>query len=141
MEYEVLKLLNFNLVFPTSNDFFNIIAKLFEFNEIQFCLGKYILDSSLLDYQMIKYSSSITAVASAYLVMKSFGISGYKSLYSNILIKEESPQKKIKIVAQELYELMKNLSDCKLKAVKNKYSLPMFYNISDIFEQFLKQRI
>ena len=138
MEYDVLKILNFNLIAPTSNDFYNILAKLFSFEEKQYFLGKYIVDCSLIDYEMIKYSSSVIAASSAYLVMKFFRINNYKNLYSNFIVNEKNPQKKIKEVAQELYVLIKNLSESKLKAVKNKYSLQIFHNVSEFFEQFLK---
>ena len=139
MEYDVLKILNFNLIVPTSNDFYNILAKLFSFEEKQYFLGKYIIDCSLIDYEMIKYSASVIAASSAYLVMKFFRIHNYKNLYSNFIVKEKNPQKIIKEVAQELCILIKNLSDSKLKAIKNKYSLQIFHNVSESFEQFLKQ--
>ena len=139
MEYDVLKILNFNLISPTSNDFFNILAKLFSFEEKHYFLGKYIIDCSLIDYEMIKYSSSVIAASSAYLVMKLFRINNYKSLYSNFIVKEKNSQKIIKEVAKELCILIKNLSESKLKAIKNKYSLQIFHNVSEFFEQFLKQ--
>ena len=54
METHVLKVLNFNIVSPTSNDFYNIIAKAFNFDGRQYLLGKYFLESSLIDYQMMQ---------------------------------------------------------------------------------------
>ena len=49
MEKKVLKILNFNIIAPTSNDFYNIISKAFCFDEKQFYLGKYFLESTLID--------------------------------------------------------------------------------------------
>ena len=135
METHVLKVLNFNIVSPTSNDFYNIIAKAFNFDNRQYCLGKYFLESSLIDYQMIKYSSSVIAVSCAYIVMKFFGINNYKCLYSNDVIKENCPQKVIKDAAREICFLVKNLSQSTLKAVKDKYSLPQFLNVAQYCEQ------
>ena len=135
METHVLKVLSFNIVSPTSNDFFNIIAKAFNFDNRQFFLGKYFLESSLIDYQMIKYSSSVIAVSCAYIVMKFFGINNYKCLYSNDVIKENCPQKVIKEAAREICFLVKNLSQSTLKAVKDKYSLPQFLNVAQYCEQ------
>ena len=135
MEAHVLKVLNFNIVSPTSNDFYNIIAKAFNFDHRQFFLGKYFLESSLIDYQMIKYSSSVIAVSCAYIVMKFFSINNYKCLYSDEVIKENCPQKVIKDAAREICFLVKNLSESSLKAVKDKYSLPQFLNVAQYCEQ------
>ena len=135
MEAHVLKVLNFNIVSPTSNDFYNIIAKAFNFDNRQFFLGKYFLESSLIDYQMIKYSSSVIAVSCAYIVMKFFSINNYKCLYSDEVIKENCPQKVIKDAAREICFLVKNLSESTLKAVKDKYSLPQFLNVAQYCEQ------
>ena len=135
MEAHVLKVLNFNIVSPTSNDFYNIIAKAFNFDNRQFFLGKYFLESSLIDYQMIKYSSSVIAVSCAYIVMKFFSINNYKCLYSDEVIKENCPQKVIKDAAREICFLVKNLSESSLKAVKDKYSLNQFLNVAQYCEQ------
>ena len=139
MEDDVLKILNFNLVYPTANDFFNILSKFFGFSEKEFFLGKYFVDSVLIDYEMIKYKASVIAASSAYLVMKIFGNRNYKTLYSNFIIKEDYPEKIIKEVAKEICLLVKNLSQSKLKAIKNKYSMPIFYNVAEYFELFLRK--
>jgi cyclin B len=135
MENYVLKVLNFNIVSPTSNDFFNIIAKAFNFDKKQFYLGKYFLESALIDYQMIRFSPSVLAVSCAYIVMKFFGISNYKTLYSSDVVKENCPQKIIKEAAREICFLVKNLSQSTLKAVKDKYSLSQFLNVAQYCEQ------
>ena len=135
MENNVLKILNFNIVSPTSNDFYNIITKAFNFDKKQFYLGKYFLESALIDYQMIKYSSSVIAVSCAYIVMKFFGINNYKILYSNDVVMEKCPQKIIKEAAREICYLVKNLSQSTLKAVKDKYSLSQFLNVAQYCEQ------
>ena len=135
METIILKVLKFNIISPTSNDFYNIIAKAFNFDKKQYFLGKFFLESSLIDYQMIKFSPSVIGVSCAYIVMKFFGISNYKLLYSNDVIKETCPQKVIKEAARKIYFLVKNLSQSTLKAVKDKYSLKQFFNVAQYCEQ------
>jgi len=135
MEKKVLKVLNFNIIAPTANDFYNIIAKAFCFDQKQFYLGKYFLESSLIDYRMIKYSSSVIGVSCAYIVMKFFGIDNYKILYKNEVVKESCPQKIIKEAARDICFLVKNLSQSTLKAVKDKYSLNHFLNVVQYCEQ------
>jgi len=132
MENEILKKLNFKIVFPTSNDFYNILSKLYNFEKKQYFLGKYFIESVLIDYKMIKYSGSIISAASTYLVMKYFGINGYQKLYSKYVIKEDNPESVIKDTAKEIYLLIENLSKSKYKSVKNKYGLTQFENVSEI---------
>ena len=132
MEDEVLKQLEFNIVFPTSNDFYNILSKLFNFDKRQYFLGKYFIEMALIDYNMLKYSGSVISAASIYLVMKYFGINGYQKLYNNHIIKEKDPENAIKDTAKEIFLLAETLSKTKLKAVKNKYSLAQFESVSEI---------
>ena len=135
MEAHVLKILGFNIISPSPNDFYNIIAKAFNFDKNQYFLGKYFMESSLIDYKMIKYSSSVIGVSCAYIVMKFFGINNYKCLYSNDVIKENCPQKTIKDCAREICFLVRNLSQSNLKAVKDKYFLPEFLSVAQYCEQ------
>ena len=135
MENHILKILGFNIVSPTAIEFYNIISKAFNFDQKQYLLGKYFMESSLIDYQMIKYSASVIGVSCAYVVMKFCGINNYKCLYSKNVIKEECPQKIIKEAAREICHLVKNLSNSSLKAVRDKYSLPQFLNVAQFCEQ------
>lgn len=135
MENNILKILNFNIVSPTSNNFYNIIAKAFNFDKKQFYLGRYFLESALIDYQMLRYSSSVIAVSCAYIVMKFFEINNYKILYNSDVVREKCPQKAIKEAAREICYLVKNLSQSTLKAVKDKYSLSQFLNVAQYCEQ------
>ena len=135
MENHILKILSFNIVSPTAIEFYNIVSRAFNFDQKQYFLGKYFMESSLIDYQMIKYSASVIGVSCAYVVMKFCGINNYKCLYSKDVIKEECPQKIIKEAAREICFLVKNLSNSNLKAVKDKYSLPQFLNVAQYCEE------
>ena len=135
MENHVLKVLNFNIIAPTSNDFYNIIAKAFNFDQKQYYLGKYFLETALIGYQMIDYPSSVIAASCAYMVMKLFEMNNYKLLYSSDIVNKENPQKIIKDAAREIYCLEKYLSKSTLKAVKSKYSLNQFLNVAQYCEQ------
>ena len=135
MEEHILKILNFNIISPTANDFYNIVSKAFNFDQKQYFLGKYFMESSLIDYHMLKYSASVIGVSCAYVVMKFFGIHNYKCLYSKDVIKEDCPQKIIKEAAREICFLVRNLSNSNLKAVKDKYFLPQFLNVAQYCEE------
>lgn len=134
MENEILKKLSFNIVFPKSNNFFDIISKLFNFDTKQYYLGKYFIESSLIDYNMIKYSGSVISASCAYLVMKYFGKDGYQKLYSNFIIYENNPENIIKDAAKEIYEFVEKISKSNLNSVKNKYALDKYEKVSEIFK-------
>ena len=134
MEKEILKTLNFEILFPTAEDFYSIISTYYNFTEVQNHLGYYFLDSSLIDLDLLKYKPSTIGVACAYIVMKFYRLNGYKDLYSPKMVNENSPEKTIKECAKELCFFVKSLSGSNLKAVKEKYSSAKFSNVSSICE-------
>jgi hypothetical protein len=131
IEKDILKITNYNLLPPSQDDFYNIISKSFGFNEKQYYLGKYFMENSLIDYKMIKYSPSVIAVSCSYIVMKFFGISNYKKLYSTSIIHEKCPQKIIKDTARELCFLVKNLNSSEFKSIKEKYLSEKYYKVAE----------
>ena len=135
MEIEVLKILNFEILYPTSEEFYNIISKTFNFNKTQHHLGEYFLDSSLIDYNILKYNFSTIAVACAYIVMKFYKMNGYKDLYSYKMIIGDDSHKDIKDCAKDLCFLVKHLSKSSLRATIEKYSLEEFGNVAAICDQ------
>ena len=132
MENEILKKLNFFIVCPNPIDFYNILSKMFNFEKKQYYLGNYFIESALVNYQILKYSSSVIASSCTYLVMKYYRINGYQKLYNNFIINEQFPEDVIKDAAKEIYVLVDNLSKSKFKYVKKKYSLTQFENVSEI---------
>ena len=132
MENEILKKLNFFIVCPNPIDFYNILSKMFNFEKKQYYLGNFFIESALVNYQMLKYSSSVIASSCTYLVMKYYRINGYQKLYNNFIINEQFPEDVIKDAAKEIYVLVDNLSKSKFKSVKKKYSLTQFENVSEI---------
>ena len=132
MENEILKKLNFFIVCPNPIDFYNILSKMFNFEKKQYYLGNYFIESALVNYQILKYSSSVIASSCTYLVMKYYRINGYQKLYNNFIINENNPEDVIKDAAKEIYVLVDNLSKSKFKSLKKKYSLNQFGNVSEI---------
>ena len=132
MENEILKKLNFFIVCPNPIDFYNILSKMFNFEKKQYYLGNYFIESALVNYQILKYSSSVIASSCTYLVMKYYRINGYQKLYNKFIINENNPEDVIKDAAKEIYVLVDNLSKSKFKSLKKKYSLTQFENVSEI---------
>ena len=133
MENEILKKLNFYIVCPNPIDFYNILSKMFNFEKKHYYLGNYFIESALVYYQILKYSSSVIASSCAYLVMKYYRINGYQKLYNNFIINEQNPEDVIKDAAKEIYILVENLAKSKFKSVKKKFALAQYENVSDMF--------
>ena len=131
MEYSVLSVLNFNVLFPTPCEFYDIISTIYHFNLQQYYLGKYFMECALIDYRMIKYHSSILACSCGYLVMKFFGIKNYKMMYDFRMSNELFPQKIIKQCGKEICLLIRGLKSTALKATKEKYSMKEFERVSE----------
>ena len=135
MEDDILKKLEFNIIAPSPLDFYNIISKAFKFDLKQYLLGKYFLESCLLDYQLIRCSASVIGISCAYVIMKFFGFPNYKMLYSKELSNENLPKNIIKETAREICFFVRNLHNSSLMAVKNKYSLPENLNVAHYCDQ------
>jgi hypothetical protein len=130
MENDILLKLKFNIICPTPLDFYNIVSKAFNFDERKYFLGKYFMESCLIDYNFIKYSASVIGIACAYITMKFFGDHSYKELYSNKILNEIKPKKVIKDAAREICISVNKIHNSNLQSVRNKYSLPNYLNVA-----------
>lgn len=134
-ELKILKVLDFNILAPTSYNFYKMISMAFNFDKSLFFFGKYFLDTCLIDYQMNKYPSSVIGISCVYIVMKFFGIDNYEELFSQGVIKDDNPEKVIKDAAKDIHLLLKNLdNNPSLQAVKNKYSSVEYLDVADLFD-------
>lgn len=135
MEKNILNTLNFDLYAPSPDDFYGILSTAFKFNSLQKNFGKYFMEYSLYDYNMIKYPPSVIAAASCYFVMKFFGIEEYAKLYSNFVVNGDCPQKVIKHATKELCFLVKNLVNCQdFYILKEKYASEKYDKVSEYCE-------
>lgn len=136
MEQNILIVLKFEINCPTALEFYDIIAKAFNFSSAQLFLGRYFIESALLDDGvLLRFPGSSLAAASAYIVMKFFGKRGYSSLYRNGVLLERSPQRAIKACARELCFLVKAIAKSPLKAVRDKFAGEKYEKVSEICEE------
>lgn len=134
MENKIMHVTKFEILIPTAEEFYSIVSKNFNFTEKQYELGNYFLDSSLVDYYLLKYQPSTIGVACAYIVMKFYGIEDYRDLYSSKMTNADSPQRTIKDCARDLCFSVKDLSNSTLLAAKTKYSSVEHGNVVAICE-------
>ena len=137
MENNILKCLDYNLIFPTSIDFYNIISKAYKFNNKQYFFGKFLLEISLLDDNFILFSPSEIACGCCYLVMKKFALFSYYSLYKEKILLNEYPEITIKCIGKSICDLIVCCSGYFLKVLIKKYSLPRFSNVVTLIQDLI----
>ena len=119
MEIKIMKTLNFDILSPTAEEFFEINAEFFNFSDEHMCVGEYFLKCSLIGYNMLKYNQSTIAIACGYIIMKCFNLEGTDLILKNCNF--DIKEKEIKNCAKELCFLIKDLFKSSLGVVKNIY--------------------
>ena len=119
MEIKIMKTLNFDILFPTAEEFFETNAEFFNFSDEHMCIGEYFLKCSLIGYNMLKYNQSTIAIACGYIIMKCFNLEGTDLILKNCNF--DIKEKEIKNCAKELCFLIKDLFKSSLGVVKNTY--------------------
>lgn len=126
MEYEILKTLDFNITVPTPLNFLDFIILKISMNEIKINQIKYLLELSLINGHMKKYSAGLLTVSAALLVNGS-DKNKIMEMFFDSFKKEDIEQ-----CIRDLIDIEKNAREgnMQLKAVKNKYSLEKFCGVA-----------
>ena len=125
MEVKILKDINYNLIIPTLDEFYNIISNFFNFNQEEFLLGKFFMESSILNYEFIRYSISDIILGCAFIVL--------------VIIENKKNichfKKNTKDIAKKIYIFVENLENMvNINAVDEKHSKEKYYlKIKGIF--------
>jgi hypothetical protein len=70
MEAEILKTLDFNLIFNTPYHFFNPFCKITNYDPKKFYLAQYTLELALMDVRFLKFKPSLLACSAIFLINK-----------------------------------------------------------------------
>ena len=125
MEYDILNILNFSFLYPSPIKFFEYLSLHFNFDKKMHMMGKYLMESFLLDIKNFKYKPSIIACACAYIVMKFFKLKNYYEAYDKKFynLKEgEYTEGNVKECAKEICLLVDNINKTNFQACLKKYS-------------------
>lgn len=125
MESDICKVLNFNFVFPLAFDFYEIDTKLLGFNEEEYFLGLFFIESYLLNKESVKIPGSILAITAAYIVMKFFKKRGYEICYDPALNSIHVDKNTIKDVSRTVCIYIDNLQTRQF-STKTKFLTPEF---------------
>ena len=135
MEFDVLSKLNFAFLYPSPIKFFEYLSLHFNFDKKQHMMGKYLMESFLLDVKNAKYKPSIIACACTYIVMKFFKLKNYQESYSKKFYvldetKEKYSEHNIKECAKDICLFVDNINKTNYQACVKKYSKPEQENVA-----------
>jgi hypothetical protein len=130
MEQTLLNTLNFNITHPSSLHFLRRYSKAAGSDYTLHTLCKYLIEMMLIDVRLLKFPPSLIAAGSVYLAramtQKSPLWTGTLEHYSTY------DEAKVRTCAEEMNEFLKKSHKGSLKAIKKKYSLPKFGQVSEI---------
>ena len=137
MENDVLSKLNFSFLYPSPIKFFEYLSFHFNFTKKHHMMGKYLMESFLLDVKNVKYKPSIISCACAYIVMKFFKMQNYhesysKKFYNFEMSKEKFTESNIKECAKDICLYVDNINKTNYQACVKKYSKPEQEKVSII---------
>ena len=137
MEEDVLSKLNFAFLYPSPIKFFEYLSLHFNFEKKHHMMGKYLMESFLLDVKNAKYKPSIISCACAYIVMKFFKMPNYHDSYNKkFYVLDETVEKysehNIKECAKDICLLVDNINKTNYQACYKKYSKPEQEKVSII---------
>ena len=137
MEEDVLSKLNFAFMYPSPIKFFEYLSFHFNFDKKHHMMGKYLMESFLLDVKNCKYKPSIISCACTYIVMKFFKMKNYQESYHKKFYnleenKEKYSEHNIKECAKDICLYVDNINKTNYQACVKKYSKPEQENVAVI---------
>jgi len=137
MENDVLDTLNFSLLYPSPIKFFEMLSYNFKFNKKQFMMGKYLMESFLIDIKNTKYKPSIISCACSYIVMKFFKMNNYHDSYSKkwFLLNENCTLPSglsVKECAKDICLFVDNIHKSNYTSTEKKYSKPEYEKVAQL---------
>jgi len=139
MENDILDVLNFDLIFPSPIKFYEYMALNFGFDRKKFLMGKYLMESFMVDINWVKYRASVIACSCIYIVMKYYKMETYKEAYDrkyyNLNENDVNDIKyqnelDIKDCAKDICVFVDNVNKSNYLSCKNKYSDENFEKVS-----------
>ena len=127
MEYDILNKLNFSFLYPSTIKFFEYLSINFNFDKKMHLMGKYLMESFLLNVKNFKFKPSVISCACAYIVMKFFKVKNYYEAYNKKFFninKGELSESHVKECAKEICFLIDNINKTNFKSCIKKYSKP-----------------
>lgn len=138
MEYDILFKLNFEFLSPSPIKFFELISTGFNFNNTHHMMGKYLMESFLIDIKNIKYKASVISCACAYIVMKYFKMQNYSSSYDRkyyTLNELDIVPYSVKECAKDICLFVDNVGKTIFTSTHKKYSKSEYEKVALLIEE------
>ena len=137
MQYEILNELNFEIIIPNANDYFNIFAIILNLTDIEKSKGLYLLNIVLVDYYMLEFPNCILSLAVIKLVIKKT-IKFLIEIIKNLLIKNKEDllynllqnENILDTVGDQIKYLYKQFVNTKFKSIEDKFAIKEFNSVS-----------
>ena len=131
MEARILHLVNFDLVFPTSVQFFGFFRKLFKFEDTIKNLTLYILYGSLVSQNFCQTNPRLLAYSAVIMANKAFkNYEGIKKFKESVVGKFKDSD--VNLCIFQIYNMMLSMKKSELSALRTKFSSEKYGNISQI---------
>jgi len=129
MEVRILKALNFKVCYPTSIHFLERYCSVNEFTDAHRDLAQYLLELTLVDYKMLKYSPSHIAAASILLTNKLLR----RPAWTPVAVQQtQMTESMLKSCAKEICNLLEGAETSPLQAVRKKFSQPKHHSVAKL---------
>ena len=131
MEAKILRIVNFDLVFPTSVQFFGFFQKMISIENTIKNLTYYILYGSLISQNFTQKNPRLLAYSAVIMANKAFknyeGIKKFKAC-----IPGEFKDSEVNLCIFQIYNMLLGMKKSELSALKTKFSSEKFGNIAQI---------
>lgn len=127
MEAHVLLSLDFELTHSSSLRFLERYSQIAEIDQKAYFFARYLLETVLLEYSLLKYKNSMLAAGAIFLVNKIFKKHGWTADLQHHTGYSEAD---VKPCAKDIYFTMQNSEKLVLHAVKRKFSSQKFMEVS-----------
>jgi cyclin B len=126
----MLQILDFNIQITSSYRFLERFTKVARVDPLIFNLSRYLLELSLVNYKFLKFSPSNLASSALYLSLK---MTKHPNPWNEAMIKHSHyKEQTIRQAAKDLFQLLQEAQSSQLQAVKKKFALPKFCEVSKI---------
>jgi len=129
MEGKILAALEFKLTTTTSYRFLERYANVHDADERTFMLARYLIELSLIECRMLKYTPSNLAASALYLACKILKRSAWDECLANTT---QYTEQDIRPCAKDLCVLLQNAPRMSLQAIRTKFAQDKYMEISKI---------
>ncbi|CAD8138894.1 unnamed protein product [Paramecium pentaurelia] len=130
-EGKIISLLGFDLLTTSPLRMLNVYQETAKLDQKNYMLARYLIELSILEYSLIKFSNNVLASASIYLVHKIRRI--HPSWNQDQMVPLTGLNEiEIRNCAKEMCSLLQNQDKKQFASIKKKFSMPKYFEVSNI---------